>query len=213
LTNLPDPFRVPPFDDFFPDALGDEMPSIYAGSLKGHFLVAMPGLADPNFSQTVTCICEHNEQGAMGIVVNRVHDDLHIQDIFEELSIKGGMHPEAVAIHAGGPVHSGELFILHGRPYEWEASLMVTPSLALTNTRDILEAIAAQRGPKAFLISLGCAGWGPGQLEAEIKENAWLTHPVFEDSIFVLPVAVRWEETLRRIGVNPAMLSGTAGHA
>jgi putative transcriptional regulator len=189
------------------------MPSIYAGSLKGHFLVAMPGLADPNFSQTVTCICEHNEQGAMGIVVNRLHDDLHIQDIFEELSIKGGARAEAIPIHAGGPVHSGELFILHGWPFDWEASLMVTSSLALTNTRDVLEAIAAQRGPKAFIISLGCAGWGPGQLEAEIKENAWLTHPVFEDPIFVLPVAVRWEETLRRIGVNPTMLSGTAGHA
>lgn len=189
------------------------MSSTYAGSLKGHFLVAMPGLSDPNFSQTVTCICEHNEQGAMGIVVNRVHDDLHARDIFEELSIPGGIRAASIPVHAGGPVHRGELFILHGEPFEWDASLMVTPSLALTNTRDVLEAIAAGRGPQAFMISLGCAGWGPGQLEAELKENAWLTHPVFEEPIFVLPVAVRWEETLRRIGVNPAMLSDTAGHA
>jgi putative transcriptional regulator len=189
------------------------MSSIYAGSLKGHFLVAMPGLVDPNFSQTVTCICEHNDQGAMGIVVNRVHENLFIQDIFDELSIRATGAADAIPIHAGGPVHAGELFILHGWPFEWEASLMVTPSLALTNTRDVLEAIAAQRGPKAFMVSLGCAGWGPGQLEAEIKENAWLTHPVFEDTIFVLPVAVRWEETLRRIGVNPALLSDIAGHA
>jgi len=189
------------------------MPSMYAGSLKGHFLVAMPGLADPNFAQTVTCICEHNEQGAMGIVVNRVHDDLNAKDIFDELSIEEQRRAEFIPVYAGGPVHRGELFILHGRPFDWEASLMVTPSLALTNTRDVLEAIAAGRGPKSFMISLGCAGWGPGQLEGEIKENAWLTHPVFADPIFVLPVAVRWEETLRKIGVNPAMLSGTAGHA
>jgi putative transcriptional regulator len=189
------------------------MPSIYAGSLKGHFLVAMPGLADPNFSQTVTCICEHNEQGAMGIVINRVHDGLCAKDIFEELSIRGGMNAESIPIHAGGPVHRGELFILHGRPLVWEASLMVSPSLALTNTRDILEAIAAGQGPKAFMISLGCAGWGPGQLEAEIKENAWLTHPVFDENIFVLPVALRWEEALRKMGVNPALLSDAAGHA
>jgi putative transcriptional regulator len=189
------------------------MPSIHTASLKGHFLVAMPGLGDPNFSQTVTCICEHNEQGAMGLVINRLHDDLHAKDIFDELSIAGGAAAEAIPIHAGGPVHTGELFILHGRPFHWEASLMVTPSLALTNTRDVLEAIAAGRGPAAFMISLGCAGWGPGQLEAELRENAWLTHPVFEEPLFVFPVAVRWQETLRQIGIDPVMLSDTAGHA
>ncbi len=189
------------------------MPSIQTGSLKGHLLVAMPGLGDPNFSQTVTCICEHNPQGAMGIVVNRLHEELRAKDIFEELSIAGGVAPASIPIHAGGPVHRGELFILHGDPFHWEASLMVTPSLALTNTRDVLEAIAAGRGPKFFMISLGCAGWGPGQLEAEIKENAWLTYPVFEEPIFVFPVAVRWQETLRRIGIDPVMLSDTAGHA
>jgi putative transcriptional regulator len=149
----------------------------------------------------------------MGIVINRVHNELHAKDIFEELSIEGGLHLEAIPVHVGGPVRPGELFILHGGPFAWEASLMVTPFLALTNTRDVLEAIAGGRGPKAFMISLGCAGWGPGQLEAEIKENAWLTHPVFEDPIFVLPVAMRWEETLRQIGIDPAMLSETAGHA
>lgn len=189
------------------------MPRTYDGSLKGHFLVAMPGLGDPNFAQTVTCICEHTAEGAMGIVVNRVHDDLRAKDIFDELAIAGGGHAAGIPIHAGGPVHRGELFVLHGEPFEWNASLRVTPSVALTNTRDILEAIAAGRGPKAFLISLGCAGWGPGQLEAELKDNAWLTHPVFEEPMFVLPVGVRWEETLRRMGIDPAMLSDTAGHA
>jgi putative transcriptional regulator len=182
-------------------------------SLKGHLLMAMPGLSDPNFSQTVTCICEHNEQGAMGIVVNRLHDGLSARDIFEELSIAFNPAHPSPAVHAGGPVHAGELFVLHGLPLEWEATLRVTPAIGLSNTRDILEAIACGRGPDAFLITLGCAGWGPGQLEAEIKENAWLTQPADAEILFTLPVDVRWGEALKRIGVDPVLLSDTPGHA
>jgi len=189
------------------------MSNIYPASLKGHFLMAMPGLSDPNFSQTVTCICEHNEFGAMGIVINRVHDMLSAKDIFEELSIVCTSAAASIPIHIGGPVHPGELFVLHGPPFDWEPSLTITAFLNLSNTRDILEALAEGRGPRLFLISLGCAGWGPGQLEAEIKDNAWLTQPVIEDNIFPLPVEVRWEEALRKMGINPALLSDTAGHA
>jgi len=182
-------------------------------SLKGHILIAMPGLADPNFVQTVTCICEHTVQGAMGIVVNRLHDGLFARDIFEELSIACNPDRQSPAVHAGGPVHAGDLFVLHGTPLEWEATLQVTPALGLSNTRDILEAIACGRGPTAFLISLGCAGWGPGQLETEIRENTWLTQPADADILFTLPVDVRWGESLKRIGVDPMLLSGTPGHA
>jgi putative transcriptional regulator len=189
------------------------MASLTTASLKGHFLMAMPGLADPNFLQSVTCICEHNAQGAMGIVVNRLLERLRAKDIFEELGIRCRPGLEALPIYGGGPVHEGELFMLHGPPFTWEATLQVTPWLGLSNTRDILEAIAAGRGPESFLISLGCAGWGPGQLESEIKENAWLTQPVFEENIFVLPAHVRWAEALKRMGVDPVLLSETAGHA
>jgi putative transcriptional regulator len=189
------------------------MPSIYTASLKGHFLMAMPGMSDPNFSQTVTCICEHTDEGAMGIVVNRLQDGLRAKDIFDELSIPCCPSAEAIPIYIGGPVHAGELFILHGPPFTWDATLQVTASLGLSNTRDILEAIAAGRGPESFLVSLGCAGWGPGQLESEIKENAWLTQPVFEENIFVLPADERWASALKKMGVNPALLSDTAGHA
>jgi putative transcriptional regulator len=189
------------------------MPKTYPSSLKGHFLMAMPGLSDPNFSQTVTCICEHNEEGAMGIVVNRISEGLFVKDIFDELSIECTPRIESIPVYIGGPVHGGELFILHGPPFIWEASLSVTQTLGLSNTRDVLEAIGSGRGPESFLISLGCAGWGPGQLEDEIKENAWLTQPVFEDNIFVLPAEVRWAEALKKMGVDPALLSGTAGHA
>jgi putative transcriptional regulator len=181
--------------------------------LKGHLLMAMPGLSDPNFAQTITCICEHTEQGAMGIIVNRLHEGLFAKDIFEELSIAWPSDARGAAVHAGGPVHAGEVFVLHGAPLEWEATLPVTTCLGVSNTRDILQAIAGGRGPGEYLISLGCAGWGPGQLEAEIRENAWLTQPAHEDLLFRLPVETRWEEALKRIGVNPLLLSDTPGHA
>jgi putative transcriptional regulator len=183
------------------------------GSLKGQFLLAMPGLVDPNFHQTVTCICEHNEGGAMGIIVNRVHHTLTAQDIFEELTIEQTPDADSIPVHLGGPVHIGEIFVLHGPPFNWEASLMITPSLAMSNTRDILEAVAMDRGPQAFIISLGCAGWGPGQLESEIKENAWLNHPIFEENIFDMPIETRWDEAVKKMGIDPILLSNTAGHA
>jgi putative transcriptional regulator len=184
-----------------------------SASLKGQFLLAMPGLIDPNFHQTVTCICEHNDTGAMGIIVNRVHNSLTAKDIFEELDIAHAGGAGALPIHLGGPVHVGEIFILHGPPFDWEASLMITESLAMSNTRDILEAVAMGRGPRSFIISLGCAGWGPGQLESEIKENAWLNSSIFEENIFDLPIEVRWDEAVKKMGIDPTLLSSTAGHA
>jgi putative transcriptional regulator len=120
---------------------------------------------------------------------------------------------ESIPIHIGGPVHIGEIFLLHGPPFDWEGCLMITTSLAMSNTRDILEEVAMGRGPKSFIIALGCAGWGPGQLESEIKQNAWLTSPVFEDIIFEIPIETRWEGALKKIGVEPALLLDTAGHA
>ena len=185
----------------------------HSATLKGHFLLAMPSLVDPNFHQTVTCICEHNESGAMGIIINRVHHFLTAKDIFEELTIEHTPAAESAPIHFGGPVHVGEIFVLHGPPFNWEASLMITPLLAMSNTRDILEAVAMGRGPRAFIITLGCAGWGPGQLESEIKENAWLNHPIFEENIFDIPIEARWEGAVKKMGIDPTLLSNMAGHA
>jgi putative transcriptional regulator len=182
-------------------------------TLKGQFLLAMPSLVDPNFHQSVTCICEHNDSGAMGIIINRVHHTLTGKDIFEELTIEHAPHADAIPVHLGGPVHVGEIFVLHGPPFNWDASLMITPSLAMSNTRDILEAVAMAKGPKTFIISLGCAGWGPGQLESEIKENAWLNHPIFEENIFDVPIETRWDEAVKKMGIDPLLLSNTAGHA
>jgi putative transcriptional regulator len=191
----------------------EDMEKGYAGSLKGQFLMAMPSLADPNFQQTVTCICEHNSDGAMGLVVNRVHSALTAKDIFEELKIGYATGAESVPIHIGGPVHIAEIFVLHGPPFDWRACLKITPTLAMSNTKDIIESVALGKGPDSFIITLGCAGWGPGQLEAEIKENAWLTYPIFEENIFKMPVETRWEAAVKKIGIDPSLLTDTAGHA
>ena len=182
-------------------------------SFKGQFLMAMPLLADLNFYQTVTCICEYTQAGAVGVIVNRVHPSLTGKDIFDELEMECISGAESIPIHIGGPVHIGEIFVLHGPPFDWEGCHMTTPTLAMSNTRDILEAVAMGRGPKSFIIALGCAGWGPGQLESEIKENAWMTSHIFEEIIFDMPIDMRWEEAMKKIGIDPALLMNTSGHA
>ncbi len=181
--------------------------------IKGDFLVAMPLLADPNFHKTVTFICEHNQDGAMGVVVDRLHPNVTGAQIFEELRIDYIPEMGMVPIHLGGPVHINEIFVFHGPPFNWEGCLVVSPSFALSNTIDILQAIAAGKGPDSFLITLGCAGWGGGQLEFELKENAWLTCPATEDIAFKTPAEYKWQKAMERIGVDPDLLSSTAGHA
>lgn len=185
----------------------------FAESLKGQLLIAMPGLNDPNFFQTVTFICEHTEDGTIGLIINRVHSTLTAKEIFEELNISAPTKAEVSQIHIGGPVHMNEIFVLHGPPFHWQGCLAVSPSLAVTNTRDVLDAFSEGKGPESFLIALGCAGWGPGQLEYEIRENAWLTGTVSDEIIFSAPIENRWDIAVRNIGIDPDSLSQTAGHA
>jgi putative transcriptional regulator len=182
-------------------------------SLKGQFLLAMPGLLDPNFFQTVTCISEHTPEGALGVVINRVHPSLTVRDIFEELDMKTGGPADAEPVYIGGPVHVGELFILHGPPFSWNGSLQITRTLAMSNSRDIVDAICRGQGPASFIVALGCAGWGDGQLEGEILQNAWLTGPADDQIIFGTPVDDRWAAAMGRLGVDPSLLSDTAGNA
>ncbi len=191
----------------------EAMQSDYPESLKGQFLMAMPALLDPNFHQTVVCISEHTREGAVGIVVNRVHATLKADTIFDELKMDHQPELGRLPIHLGGPVHASELFILHGPPFDESTSLVITASLAMSTTRDVLQRIAWGKGPSAFLIALGCAGWGPGQLEAEIRQNAWLTSDIEEKILFETPVEERWEAALRKLGVDPALLMDAAGHA
>lgn len=175
--------------------------------------MAMPGLADPNFYQSVVCLSEHNPKGAMGIVITRVHPEVNAKMIFDELGIVATTAAEKIPVHIGGPVHLNEIFVLHGAPFTWEGSMMITADLALSNSRDILEAIAAARGPRSFIIALGCSGWGPGQLEGEIRSNTWINSPYTEAIMFEMEVDRRWEAAMQRIGIDPALLSDSAGHA
>jgi len=185
----------------------------YPESLKGQFLMAMPGLLDPNFYQTVVCLSEHTREGAVGIVINRAHPTLKAETIFNELGMPFQPAVGQMPVYLGGPVHISEVFILHGSPFDAGVSLEITPSLAMSTTRQILERIARGEGPGMFMISLGCAGWGPGQLEAEIQQNAWLTCDSDEKILFEVPVDQRWDVAMRKLGVDPSLLTDAAGHA
>jgi putative transcriptional regulator len=189
------------------------MATDYPESLKGHFLMAMPGLMDPNFHQTVICLSEHTRDGAVGIVINRAHPSLKAAAIFSELQIVHHDEVGQVPVYLGGPVHASEVFILHGLPFDADVSLEITPHLAMSTTRDVLEQIALGKGPKQYVISLGCAGWGPGQLEAEIRQNAWLTCQIDTGIMFDTAVDKRWERAMRELGIDPALLIDAVGHA
>jgi putative transcriptional regulator len=181
--------------------------------LKGHFLIAMPSLADPNFSQTVTCICEHTAEGAVGLVINRVHPELTMEPVLRELNLEYIQEVESLPLHLGGPVHPSQIFVVHGPPFGWEACRPVTPSLALSNSKDLLESLAKGQGPESFIITLGCAAWGSGQLESEIMANAWLTCPASKTILFETPVDKRWEKAAKLMGIDLTLLTGAAGHA
>ncbi|MCB1864303.1 MAG: YqgE/AlgH family protein [Chromatiales bacterium] len=178
-----------------------------------HFLIAMPGMRDPRFQHTVTYICEHNENGAMGIVVNRLLD-MRLGDLLSHMDIEA---PESLIsdapIHQGGPVQTERGFVLHRPAQAWDSTLRITDEIAVTTSRDILEAIAHGDGPDDRLVALGYAGWGPGQLEQEFLDNAWLSGPADNAILFEVPVDQRWQSAAGRLGIDIARLHGDAGHA
>ncbi len=182
-------------------------------SLAGQLLVAMPGMQDPRFAKTVIYMCAHSPDGAMGLVVNRVIDDLSFPDLLEQLSIEPGDLGERINVHFGGPVESGRGFVLHTPDYMHDATLVVDEAVALTATVDILKAIAAGRGPQRSLLALGYSGWGPGQLDSEILANGWLSVDSDSDLVFGPDLDNKWERAMGKLGIDPRMLSDDAGHA
>jgi len=182
-------------------------------SLKNHFLLAMPGLTDALFANSITYLVEHDDKGAMGLVINHPLD-LCVEEILEHLNLSASGRLRETPVMAGGPVHMDRGFVLH-RPTEqdWETSLTVTDEIVLTTSRDILTAIAEDRGPPDNLIALGYAGWGAGQLEAEISENSWLTLPADSTIIFDIPYHLRANAAAAKLGVDLNLISGEAGHA
>jgi putative transcriptional regulator len=182
-------------------------------SLNNHFLIAMPALNDPNFHRTATLICEHNEDGALGIIINRPLG-ISLGDILEHMDIR--TNSEAIAaqpVFMGGPVQGDRGFVLHEPLGNWDATLKVTENSGVTSSRDILEAIARGEGPDKSFITLGYAGWGPGQLEEEMAANAWLSGPASSRIVFDVPYEQRWEAAAALIGIDLKLLSGEAGHA
>lgn len=187
--------------------------------LDGQLLIAMPGMQDERFERAVIYLCAHSADGAMGIRINQRAQRLTFAEVVERLDLlpEGRGLPaaaRAIVVHSGGPVETGRGFVLHSADYKSESStLLVDDEVCLTATVEILKAIVEGAGPKRALLALGYAGWGPGQLENEIQQNGWLHCPATPDILFDPEVDAKYERALSRIGIDPAMLSDSAGHA
>lgn len=182
-------------------------------NLTGHLLIAMPSMLDPNFERTVTYICEHSDQGALGIVVNQPLD-MDIGEVLAQLSLQPADPGIAnTPIIRGGPVELQRGFVIHQAPQGWDSTVAVAENIFVTTSQDILGAIAAGDGPDQALLALGYAGWGAGQLEEELSANAWLSVPASPDIIFSTPFEDRWRQAASLLGIDIATLSSEAGHA
>jgi putative transcriptional regulator len=181
-------------------------------NLAHHFLIAMPNMVDPNFAKTLTYICEHNDQGALGVVVNRPIE-MNLHTLLEQVSISPDTDNfKRVPVHFGGPVQIDRGFVLHTPLGEWQSTLAVSPEIGLTTSKDILEAMTHGNGPRQILVTLGYAGWAPGQLEHEIAQNAWLTVAANPEVIFDQPAEERLAAAMSLLGIDYANLSEVAGH-
>jgi putative transcriptional regulator len=181
--------------------------------LRGKLLLAMPNMGDPRFERSVICLCEHSEQGAMGIIVNQPAEHIAFPELMDQLQIPAPPDCASVGVYTGGPVEPNRGFVLHSADYLHDTSLIVSELVALSATVDILKALVHGLGPRHSLLALGYAGWGPGQLEAEIQENAWLHTEVHPDLLFGADPALKWPLAMAKLGIDLSMLSTQAGHA
>jgi putative transcriptional regulator len=186
--------------------------------LANHFLIAMPSMLDPVFGGSVVYVCEHNENGALGVVINKP-TDMTMQALFEHIELKLDTNPELAPpiaikpIMFGGPVQDDRGFVLHTPSGHYSSSLKVTDDVAFTTSIDVLEAVAAGQGPAQMMVSIGYSGWGAGQLEEEIGRNGWLTVNADPKIMFDLPIEERYVAALKLLGIDPMMLAAEAGHA
>ena len=183
------------------------------GYLTNQFLIAMPGLLDPNFFHSVAYLCEHNQNGAMAIIINQPVD-LSVGELMDQMSLQPvGEQLDTTPVYRGGPVDVERGFVLHQSVGNWDSSLPINDKIALTTSKDIIAAMAEGRGPEQSLVALGYAGWGAGQLEEEIRANAWLNGPADSKILFETPVEERWESAAALLGIDIHQLTGDAGHA
>lgn len=185
----------------------------YSGYLTGQFLAAMPAMEDPRFQRSLIYMCVHNAEGAMGLIVNRLVDSLTFEELLDQLDIPPTPSVDDIHIHFGGPVETGRGFVLHSTEYEKETTVIIENGIGLTATVDILRDIAEGRGPRDRLLALGYAGWGPGQLDGEIQENAWLNVPTDVDLLFNAENESKWDRAVGMLGFDPNALSSDAGLA
>ena len=189
------------------------MRTVSSVDLTHQFLIAMPNMADPYFARSLTYICEHNDQGALGLVVNRPID-LSLQGLFERIELKlEDASLFDVPVYFGGPVQTDRGFVLHSPVGPWSSTLAVREEIGLTTSRDILEAVGAGKGPQRMLVTLGYSGWAAGQLEHELSQNAWLSVEASDHILFELPAEERLAAAMQLLGISYATLSDEAGHA
>ena len=181
--------------------------------LERQFLIAMPSMQDPNFAQGVTLMCQHNEEGAIGITINRP-SEFTLLEVLRQLNLDcEDQQVAGMTVFEGGPVHPERGFVIHSPEGDWETSAKIDTNIMVTTSRDILAAIAKGEGPDKFLVALGYSGWSPGQLENEIRENAWLNTEADSGIIFDLPVPKRWEQAVSKLGIQVSSLSSQSGYA
>ena len=182
-------------------------------NLNNHFLIAMPNLTDPYFTHAVTYICEHNANGAIGIVINQPLQ-VGLSEVFQQMEIETtDKEIGTLPVLCGGPVHPERGFVIHKPNGKWRSSIEMNNEIAVTTSRDILQAIADKKGPTEVVISLGYASWTAGQLEQEISNNFWLTAPADTEILFKLPFAERWHAAMGLLGIDPNFLTSDIGHA
>ena len=184
-----------------------------ATNLTNHFLIAMPSLMDGHFSQSVTYICEHDQNGSLGITINRP-TETKLAQIFKQLDVESSdlkLNQQTVLL--GGPVQTDRGFLLHSPGGHWDSSLKVTDTISVTTSKDILQSIANNEGPKEVIIALGYSGWAAGQLESELAQNTWLSCPANEQILFHTPIDQRWQKAAQLMGIDLSLLSSDTGHA
>jgi len=199
------------------DVASEKQTEIQSLQLADHFLIAMPSMLDPVFGGTVVYICEHNANGALGMIINRP-TDMTMDVLFERLDLSLEIIPNdlikpQVPVLFGGPVQVERGFVLHAPSADYNSSLTVSDDVSLTTSRDVLEAAAQGNGPERLVVTLGCAGWGAGQLEEEILRNGWLTVRADPAILFDMPSAERFAAAMNLLGIDPTLLTGEAGHA
>ncbi len=193
-----------------PDNTGNKDQTEY---LTGQLLVAMPQMEDQRFARSVVYICAHTDDGAMGLILNKLAEAINFSDLLDQLNLPVATVSDKTRVHFGGPVETGRGFVLHSDDFTQDASLLIEKGVALTATVDILSAISEGNGPRNYLLALGYAGWAPGQLDTEIQANGWLVAPADTDILFGSKIENKWNTALNTLGIDVTMLSSHAGHA